>query len=153
GIAVTAGNNPEAVKSGGKDVRHTYEGNAILGYADIDADGIYTAGTDSVVYKITGPDTAGDFTFDLIGRLHHIIGTTNGQGDAELLTLDLSNLIVAKDFDGDVVNLGVRSIRVAVENDIPSLVANDVMPELAVDETNLNANGSVHASNFFDVDY
>ena len=57
----------------------------------------------------------GDYTFDLKDQLDH----PDGSGDAALLALDLSSVIVATDFDGDSVTPPANAFVINVENDVP----------------------------------
>ena len=57
----------------------------------------------------------GDYTFDLQDQLDH----PDGSGDAALLALDLSSVIVATDFDGDSVTPPANAFVISVENDVP----------------------------------
>src|SRR5262249_34962265 len=91
----------------------------------------------------------GNFRFDLLDQLDHNIFGAVGTGDTRTLTIDLSETIVATDFDGDVVNLGVDSIRMVVENDVPSLVVNPAVAPLVVDETDFSTDATLPFTNFF----
>ena len=117
--------NNENVEYLNQNVRFGYDSatQTIVGFVDENvSNGTYEAG-DHVVFRLTALP-GGNFRFDLLDQLDHNIFNTSGTGDARTLTIDLSGAIVATDFDGDVVNLGVDSIRVVVENDVPSLVVN-----------------------------
>ena len=78
------------------------------------------------------------------------------EGDSEIITLDLSAFIIARDFDGDIANLGQRSLRIVVENDVPTAVINPLADILTVDETFLGGAGATDtasAASFFSVNY
>ena len=142
--------NNENVEYLNQNVRFGYDSatQTIVGFVDENiSNGTYEAG-DHVVFRLTALP-GGDFRFDLLDQLDHNIFNTSGTGDARTLTIDLSGAIVATDFDGDVVNLGVDSIRVVVENDVPSLVVNPAAAALVVDETVFATDAIQPFTNFF----
>ena len=142
--------NNENVEYLNQNVRFGYDSatQTIVGFVDENvSNGTYEAG-DHVVFRLTALP-GGNFRFDLLDQLDHNIFNTSGTGDAPTLTIDLSGAIVATDFDGDVVNLGVDSIRVVVENDVPSLVVNPAAAPLVVDDTNFGADATHAFTNFF----
>ncbi len=123
----------------------------IVGFVDEQRSNFTYEAGDRVVFRLTALP-GGNFRFDLLDQLDHNIFNTSGTGDARTLTIDLSEAIVATDFDGDVVNLGVDSIRVVVENDVPSLVVNPAAVALVVDETVFATDVIQPFTNFFIVD-
>ncbi|QUS39179.1 VWA domain-containing protein [Tardiphaga alba] len=116
GMAVTVDN--WMVTSHGSSIILDYVNGQIIGFADTgSANYTYEAG-DRIVFTLT-PSATG-FVFDLRDKIDHNNGlATTGSGDAKTLVLDLSKALVATDFDGDAVNLGLGSIRITIENDIP----------------------------------
>jgi T1SS-143 domain-containing protein len=140
-----------AVKSHGQEVLLAYVNGKVIGFANNGVDNdTYEVG-DRVVFTLT-PNGNG-FEFDLVDKIDHNGRGSTGAGDAAKLTLDLASAIVATDFDGDTVNLGVDSIRVMVENDIPSVVLNAAAAPLTVDETDFVPNATAAAASFFTVNY
>ncbi len=125
GQAFTLGNF--AVSSKGETVFVGYDGADLVGFATMapiwrlsdngEENASYQPG-DRVVFRLHANDD-GSFTFKLTDQLDHKAYYSTGTDDAQTLTLDLSKFIVATDFDGDVANLGVGSIRVVVEDDVP----------------------------------
>ena len=73
----------------------------------------------------------GNFQFDLKDKIDHPPLNAGG-GDLETLTIDLTPVFSAEDFDHDKVTLEADSIRIVIENDIP------IVP---VDNTNYITNG------------
>jgi T1SS-143 domain-containing protein len=149
GIVFTTGSVP--VTSHGELVWLDYVGGQIIGFADSTPGGTYQVG-ERIVFTLT--PNAGGFVFDLRDQLDHGLPfAAPAQGEAGILTLDLSRTILATDFDGDSITLGVGSIRIAVENDVPSLVANPEPVSLVVDETNFGFDATQNFTNFFVVNY
>ena len=146
----------EIVTSHGGTVRLGFDGTNVVGFVNGIGGGntVYDAAFDRIVFQISATG-GGNFKFDLRDKIDHIDDVTGlgGLGDNGTRVLDISRALLATDFDGDAVGLGLGSIMVSVENDIPSLVANVVASTLTVDETALNVNDTAVFTDFFTVNY
>ncbi|MBR1126117.1 VWA domain-containing protein, partial [Bradyrhizobium lablabi] len=120
GVVLTS--NGEVATSHGLNIRIGFDGTNVVGYTNgVGGNNLtYDAGVDRIVFQISAVGN-GDFRFDLRDKIDHISDTTglDGLGDTGTLVLDLSKALVATDFDGDAVNLGLGSILVSIENDVP----------------------------------
>ena len=120
----------DIVRSLGAAVKYVAgPGGSVIGYADTDNDDNFD-GSEREVFRITDLG-GGNFQFDLKDKIDHPPVNAGG-GDLETLTIDLTPVFSAEDFDHDKVTLVADSIRVVIENDIP------IVP---TDNTNYITNG------------
>ncbi|NTV60700.1 MAG: VWA domain-containing protein, partial [Chlorobiaceae bacterium] len=113
-LKTTAGSD---VTSQGKTVRYTVDGSGLVmtGYADVDGNGLYAAGTDRIVFTMTITDSStGAYTFELNDQVDHLTAS----GEAGILSMNLSPALVATDYDGDQATRSM-GFTINVENDVP----------------------------------
>ncbi|WP_041465740.1 T1SS-143 repeat domain-containing protein [Chlorobium limicola] len=67
----------------------------------------------------------GSYEFTLQDQIDHIGALTGGAGDDQLISLDLSGSIIARDRDGDPLVVNSNSFIISVEDDLPVAVADD----------------------------
>ena len=112
-VKTTGGDN---VTSEGVTVKYANgPGGSIIGFADTNGNG-FKGATEREVFRITD-NGDGSFTFDLKDKIDH--NPPGGNNDDETLTIDLTSLFTAEDFDHDKVTLLEDSISVVIENDVP----------------------------------
>lgn len=120
-----------AILSGGATVNYAVSPNGLTLTA-------YTGGNPALntvfTVVITNPAT-GAYTFTLSEQLDHVGPLVSGTGDNQLLSLNLSSAVVARDGDGDPVVL-TGGFVVTVEDDIPTVNAQiDLGGAVTVDES------------------
>ena len=113
------------------------DANNIIGFADANNDGIKQAG-EREVFRLTD-NNDGTFTFDLKDQLDH----GPAAGETGTLTLDLTGVFTATDYDGDAVTLNANSIRVVVENDIPQAAGSATASIKVVEDALSTASGDL----------
>ncbi|TPJ32950.1 VCBS domain-containing protein, partial [Mesorhizobium sp. B2-6-5] len=128
GLVTQAAPSDSGIDSKGADVLIVSDGTTLTGYVDIGGGAGYQAGTDRPVFTLTvGVD--GSYVFTLIDQIDH--PTLNGAvGDNTENTLanggiDFSSFIIAKDGDGDTVELAAGTFKVQVLDDVPQITARD----------------------------
>ncbi|MEI9412495.1 beta strand repeat-containing protein, partial [Mesorhizobium salmacidum] len=128
GLVTQAAPSDSGIDSKGADVLIVSDGTTLTGYVDIGGGAGYQAGTDRPVFTLTvGAD--GSYVFTLIDQIDH--PTLNGAvGDNTENTLanggiDFSSFIIAKDGDGDTVELAAGTFKVQVLDDVPQITARD----------------------------
>jgi large repetitive protein len=105
------------ITSQGKTVRYTVDGSGLVmtGYADVDGNGLYAAGTDRIVFTMTITNAStGAYTFELNDQVDH----TTASGETGILSMNLSPALVATDYDGDQATRS-SGFTINVENDVP----------------------------------
>ncbi|HKS19362.1 MAG TPA: DUF5801 repeats-in-toxin domain-containing protein, partial [Bradyrhizobium sp.] len=125
-------NAGNAVTSAGFTVRYAASGSDVVGFADANGDGSFTAG-EHEVFRLHDNGN-GTFRFTLLDQIDHLPLAT-GAGDAETMSINLATAFKATDFDGDSVVLS-GSLTVTVENDIP--LATTATASISVREDNLS---------------
>ncbi|WP_318011237.1 DUF5801 repeats-in-toxin domain-containing protein [Mesorhizobium sp. ESP-6-2] len=104
------------------------DGATLTGYVEVGAGAGYQAGTDRPVFTLTvGAD--GSYVFTLIDQIDHpTLNTLAGDNSENTLAnggIDLSSFVIAKDGDGDTIELAAGTFKVQVLDDVPQIVARD----------------------------
>ncbi|MFA5712373.1 DUF5801 repeats-in-toxin domain-containing protein, partial [Mycolicibacterium sp.] len=131
-------------KSGGEQIFLISDGATLRGYVDGDGIAGFDATDDRLVFELeVGGD--GSYSFTLHDQIDHpSLDGLAGDDSENLLSgngMDLSGFIVAKDGDGDTVDLAGGSFTVQVRDDIPVVTA---LPEQT---TTVDINYSMQAGN------
>ncbi len=130
-------------KSGGEQIYVVSDGTKLYGYVDSVGNGQFDLGGDRLVFELTVGGN-GSYAFTLHGQVDHPTRDgVAGDNTENLLdsSMDLSGFVVAKDGDGDTVNLATGSFTVQILDDIPVVTA---LPEQT---TTLNIGYSMGAGN------
>jgi T1SS-143 domain-containing protein len=98
-----------SVSSEGADVAIGYD--VVLIATKGSADG-------EVVFRLHLNHTSGDWLFELVGGLDHEAPPA-GTADYNELVVDFSDVIVARDGDGDTISLDADSFAIAIVDDVP----------------------------------
>ncbi|MER9654703.1 VCBS domain-containing protein, partial [Mesorhizobium sp. M0152] len=112
--------------SKGGNVLIVSDGTTLTGYVDVGGGAGYQAGTDRPVFTLTvGGD--GSYVFTLIDQIDHpTLNALTGDDTENTLAnggIDLSSFVVAKDGDGDTIELAAGTFKVQVLDDIPQIAA------------------------------
>ncbi|MER9333921.1 hypothetical protein NKJ06_07910 [Mesorhizobium sp. M0293] len=114
----------QSLTSNGDAVTYSVVGDLLTATAD---DG---GADERIVFTLTLAAN-GDYTFDLQDQLDH----ATASGDAGILAIDLSSVLVATDADGDTVTPDAEAFVINVENDVP--VASEETVSATVQEDDL----------------
>src|SRR5262249_5042908 len=97
---------PQTLTSGGVAVTYSVSGNTLTAKAGVGGPTVFTFALDG---------TSGAWTFTLVGQLDHAAG--NNEND---LTINLSSILRATDFDQDTVAAAPNALIITVDDDTPT---------------------------------